>query len=60
MLAQAITSTSTTAPNRIHSVSPILPTTCSCAGTSVTPQPVCVSGFSRAIVAATAAMSCRA
>ena len=57
MFAQAMTSTSTTAPKSTQSVSPIRPTTCSCAGTSATPHPFCESGFSRAMVAATALIS---
>ncbi len=52
MFAQAMSSTSTTAPKSTHSVRPMSPTTCSCAGTSVTPQPAIESGFSPATSAA--------
>ncbi len=45
MFAQAMSSTSTTALNSIQSVGPMLPTTCSCAGTSDTPQPAFESGL---------------
>ena len=57
MFAQAMSSTSTTAPKSTHSVRPMLPTTCSCAGTSLTPHPVFASGCSRAKSRAMRSMS---
>ena len=47
-LAQAMSSTSPTAPSSTHNVRPTAPTTCSCAGTSRTPHPALVSGCCRA------------
>ena len=60
IFAHAMSNTSTTALNRIQRVDPMLPTTCSCAGTSDTPHPAFESGCSRAISPAILDNSARA